>query len=103
MGALRLQGPTDGTTANGKLLLRLSEHFNVAHDALHVQACVSSSRSESKRRLCGIAEESMQRRHNLCALADRGTDPFDRPGAHVTDREHARHRGLQRRHRATLI
>src|SRR5437868_1316506 len=56
-----------------------------------------------KLRLRGIAEKSVQRRYHLCALADGAADPLDRPRADVSNREHARHRGLQRRHQPSLI
>src|ERR1700747_748820 len=50
----------------------------------------------SKRRLCRIAEISVQRGNPLGTFADRATDPLDRPRAHVADGEHARHRGFER-------
>src|SRR5207249_3979703 len=49
-----------------------------------------------ERRFRRITEISVQRRHHLRALADRTADALDRAGTHITDRENARHRGLQR-------
>src|SRR3954470_13983335 len=36
-----------------------------------------------KRRPCGVAEKTVQRRHHLRAFADRAADALDRSGAHV--------------------
>src|SRR3954447_15472929 len=56
-----------------------------------------------KLRLRDIAEKSVQRRYHLCALADGAADPLDRSRAYVSNREHARHRGFQRRHQPAQI
>src|SRR4029078_8943660 len=51
----------------------------------------------SERRFRRVGETAVQRRYHLRALADRAADALDRAGADVADREHAGHRGFQRR------
>ena len=63
----------------------------------------TSRNADYSDRFRAIGEKAVQRRHHLRALADRAADPLDRSGAHVADREHAGHRGFQRRHRSLAI
>ena len=76
-----------------RVLGETADGCKVLPSVIHLQR----QRRYLQRRFGRVAEETMQRRHHLSALADGAADPLDRTRTHVADREHAGHRGLQGR------
>src|ERR1700722_4070858 len=90
---LKLPQPVD-VMCGRRRLTGLTASWNFCNAVIAMTARAPICRA-LQRRLCGIVEIAMQRGNDLRALTDRAADAFDRPRAHIANRENARYRRLE--------